>query len=124
MSGKYAEELCRAPEDVLSFNEAVNEVDFSYLHFQRTYLIAVSGSASRVHYGRAYCQRSMAHPYRSRISREFQPYTDTCSLNHSQLVRNLPNILGGMQEELELAFEDELILEGHGSILPIFDGCY
>ena len=31
-----------------------------------------------------------------------------------QLVRNLPNILGGVYEEIELAFVDELALQGHG----------
>ena len=34
-----------------------------------------------------------------------------------QLVRNLPNILGSLHEEIELAFEDELALEGHGEFL-------
>jgi len=66
----------------------------------------------------------MARQYYSRISRKFQLYSETCPLNLSQLVRNLPNILGSLQEELELAFEDELALDGHGSILPISDGCY
>ena len=33
VSGKYTDELQRAPEDVLSFNEAANEVDISYLYF-------------------------------------------------------------------------------------------
>ena len=42
----------------------------------------------------------------------------------SQLVRNLPNILGSVQEELELALEDELALDGHGTILSTFDACY
>ena len=66
----------------------------------------------------------MARQYHSRISRKFQLYTETCSLNLSQLVRNLPNILGSVQEELELAFEDELALDGHGAILSIDDACY
>ena len=66
----------------------------------------------------------MAHQYHSRISRKFQIYTETCSLNLSQLVRNLPNILGSVQEELELAFEDELALDGHGAILSIDDAYY
>jgi len=61
----------------------------------------------------------MAHRYHSRISRKFQLYTETRPLNLSQLVRNLPNILGGVQEELELALEVELALDGHGAILPI-----
>lgn len=38
-------------------------------------------------------------------------------LNSCQLVRNLGNILGSVQEELELAFEDELALDGHGAFL-------
>ena len=66
----------------------------------------------------------MARQYHSRISRKFQIYTETCYLNLSQLVRNLPNILGSVQEELELAFEDELALDGHGAILSIADTCY
>ena len=66
----------------------------------------------------------MARQYRSRISREFQLYTEICHLNHPQLVRNLPNILGSVQEELELAFEDELALDGHGVLFPMLDGCY
>ena len=36
-------------------------------------------------------------------------------LTFPQLVRNLPNILGNVQEEIELAFENELGLEGHGA---------
>ena len=66
----------------------------------------------------------MAHQYHSRISRRSQLYTETCSLNLSQLVRNLPNILGSVQEELELAFEDELALEGHGAFFPMLDRCH
>ena len=66
----------------------------------------------------------MARQHHSRISRKFQLYTETCSLNLSQLVRNLPNILGGVQEELELAFKDELALEGQGALFPMFDGCH
>ena len=37
----------------------------------------------------------------------------------SQLVRNLPHILGSLHEEIELAFEDELVLEGHGEFLQV-----
>ena len=66
----------------------------------------------------------MALQYHSRISREIQSYTETCSPNLSQLVRNLVNILGSVAEEIGLAFEDELALEGHGASLLIFDGRY
>ena len=44
--------------------------------------------------------------------------------NRFQLVRNLANVLGSVQEELELAFEDELGLEGYGACLPMFDVRY
>jgi len=40
-------------------------------------------------------------------------------LTTPQLVRNLGNILGSVQEELELAFEDELALDGHGALLQL-----
>jgi len=38
-----------------------------------------------------------------------------------QLVRNLPSILGDLHEEIELAFEDELALEGHGEFLRVLE---
>ena len=63
----------------------------------------------------------MAHNYHSWISREIQLYSETCSLNLFQLVRNLGNILGSVQEELELAFDDELALKGHGTFLPTYE---
>jgi hypothetical protein len=66
----------------------------------------------------------MAHRDHSRTSKEIQRYSETSSLNFFQLVRNLPNILGSMQEELELAFEDELALERHGAFLPMVDSWY
>ena len=46
-------------------------------------------------------------------------YTKTSSLNISQLVRNLANILGGVQEEIQLAFEDEMELKGNGGFLSL-----
>ena len=42
-------------------------------------------------------------------------------LTFPQLVRNLPNILGSVQEEIELAFKGELALEGHGAFFRMFD---
>ena len=46
-------------------------------------------------------------------------YTKTSSLNISQLVRNLAKILGGVQEEIQLAFEDEMELKGNGGFLSL-----
>ena len=51
-----------------------------------------------------------------------QYYTQTCSPDICRLVHNLGNILGSVQVELELAFEDELALEGHGVFLPMYHG--
>jgi cytochrome P450 len=79
VSGKYTEELHRAPDDVLSFHEATR-------------------ASLKTEY-------TLGEP----IARN-PWHTETI---RGPLVRNLPNILGGMQEELELAFEDELALEGH-----------
>ena len=60
MSGKYTQELHRAPDDVLSFYEAANEVGGSYLNSQLTYPTIVPVYENRVHYGGTYLKGSMA----------------------------------------------------------------
>ena len=95
-------------------------VGLSHLIFSRTHPIVISVDKKRLHSGKALRDGYMAHQYHSRTSREIQSYK-TCSLNLFQLVRNLANILGGVHEEVELAFEDELALEGHGAFLVMFD---
>ena len=52
VSGKYTEELHRAPEDVLGFNEALNTVGLSYLT-SNTYRVTISVIKSQVHTRRA-----------------------------------------------------------------------
>ena len=119
MSGKYTEELHRAPDDVLSFHEAVNTVGLLRLNFWLIYLNIVPVYENQVHPRSAHRKGSMACSDHSRISMEIQCYAETGSLNTSQLVRNLANIMSSVQEEVELAFEDELALDGHGAFLPI-----
>jgi hypothetical protein len=119
VSGEFTEELLRAPEDVLSMHEGLNDVGLLCLNLSRTHLIIVSDHEDRVHVGRAHRKRSMARQHRSRISTRTPIRTVTHTLILYQLVRNLANILGSVQEELELAFEDELALEGNGAFLPM-----
>jgi len=79
VSGKYTEEVLRAPDDVLSMHENSNDT-------------------LRTEY-------TLGEP----IARD-PWHTNTI---RGSLVRNLANILGSVQEELELAFEDELALKGN-----------
>jgi hypothetical protein len=121
VSGKYTEEVLRAPDDVLSMHENSNDVGLLCFNLLRTHLVIVSDSEDGVHVGRAHRKRSMAHQHHSRISTRISIHTRTHSLILYQLVRNLANILGSVQEELELAFEDELALKGNGAFPPKFD---
>ena len=47
-------------------------------------------------------------------------YTKISFLNVSQLIRNLAKIFGGVQEEIQLAFEDEMDLKGNGGFLSLY----
>ena len=71
VSGKYTEELHRAPEDVLSFNEAVNAVGLSCLT-SSTYLVTILVFETRIHIRRAHRKGSVALQDNSWISTEIQ----------------------------------------------------
>jgi len=62
----------------------------------------------------------VAPQHHSWTSREIQLSVETSS-HHPQLVRNLANILGGIQEEVQLAFEAELELDGRGALFRMVD---
>jgi hypothetical protein len=124
VSGKFTEELLRAPEDVLSMKEHMNDVGLLFLDLSCTHFITVSDSEDQVHVGRAHRKRSMAQQHQSRIRTGIPIQIVPHSLILYQLIRNLANALGSVQEELELAFEDELALEGNGTFLPMFSARY
>jgi hypothetical protein len=119
VSGKYTEELHRAPEDVLSFNEAVNQEGLIFpllVHLVDPRLRLCMSSTPGY-------EGSMAPQNHSRISRNIHSCAEACSLTLSQLSRNVANLLGDVQEELELTLKDEFALEGHGGSPPIYNVC-
>ena len=71
VSGKYTEELFRAPEDVLGFNEALDTVGPSCLT-SNTYRVTISVLKSQVHDRRDNPQQSVARQDNSWISTENQ----------------------------------------------------
>ena len=60
VSGKYTEELHRAPDDVLSFDQATRDVSFQRLKFQHTHLSTILDGQNRLHYGGTHRKGSMA----------------------------------------------------------------
>lgn len=77
VSGKYIEELHRAPDDVMSFVEAAREVGLSHFSFSLTHPIIISVEQKRLHSWRVPRKGSMACQYHSRISRSIRFYVET-----------------------------------------------
>jgi hypothetical protein len=124
VSGKYTEELQRAPDDVLSLLEAVRKVGLSRLtNFERT-LTRPSVNQRGLHSGSGLGDESMAYQYHSRTSTGIQSYAGTCCFNLSQLNRNQTSVLDGIKEEVELTCEEEFAPEGCGVFPPMFDSRY
>jgi hypothetical protein len=72
VSGKFTEELLRAPDDILSFRESAIDVGSSVLYFQCARLIIVSVSENQIHYGKAPREGWVPPQDHSRISKEIQ----------------------------------------------------
>jgi len=123
VSRKYTGELLRAPDDVLSFVEAIREVGLLRLNFSLTYPIIVLVDEKRRHSWRVPRKGSMTCQHYLRISEDIQFYVERLVQLLFQLVRNLPNILGSVHEEIRLAFEDKLSLEGHSAFYRMFRRC-
>ena len=84
VSGKYTEELHRAPDDVLCGYEALRVVGPSHLiNVYFTHLIIISGGEIGLYARKGLDDESMAHQYHSWTSREFQTYDDACPSNLS-----------------------------------------
>ncbi len=69
MSGKYTEELHRAPDDVLSFDEATREVSVPRLNFWHAHPSIIPVDENRLHSGRTHRNGSMAYQDRSRAGK-------------------------------------------------------
>jgi len=69
VSGKYTEELHRAPDDVLNFDEATRDVSVPRPNFRHTHPSIIPVDQNRLHSGRTHRNGSMACQDHSRVGK-------------------------------------------------------